>query len=102
MSPEQLERAAYVAAHAVLAANTTAPYLACPGARRSHAVDVVADIIKSVFEMHCEEREEMDAFTGWRERPIMARFPTLPPAAQPARNEKILLIRAETAVPATR
>lgn len=95
MSPDQLEKAAYTAAHAVLAADTTAPYLACPGARRSHAVDVVADVIKGVFEMHCEE---MDAFTDCRERPTMARFRTLLPAAQPARNEKILLIRAETAV----
>jgi hypothetical protein len=95
MSTYELERAAYIAAHAVLAADTTAPYLACPGARRSHAIDVVADIIKSVFEIHSERSE----FADRRARPIKARFPTPPPAVQPdARNEKILPIRAESAV----
>jgi len=95
MNPDQLERAAYLAAHAVLAANTGAPHLACPGARRTYAVDTIAGVIKRVFEMHSDE---MDAFTDWWERPSVAQIPTFSPSAQPVRNEKILPIRAETAV----
>ena len=99
MNPDQLERAAYLAAHAVLAANTRAPHLACPGARRSYAVDTIAGVIKSVFEMHSDE---MDAFTDWWERPIVAPVPTHSPLAQSARNEKILPMRAEIAVQSDR
>lgn len=95
MNPDHLERVAYLAAHAVLTANTSAPHLACPGARRSYAVDTIARVIKGVFETHSDE---MDAFTDWWDRPGVAQLPTFSSSAQPARNEKILPIRAETAV----
>ncbi len=99
MNSHQIERAAYMAAHALLTANISAPELACPGARRSHAVDTIAGIIKNVFELHCEE---LNAFTDWWEDPIVIRNPHPPLATQPARWEKILPIRAETAVEADR
>jgi len=47
----EIERASYIAAHRVLAANTSAPELACAGARRSHAIDIIAGIIKDTFEL---------------------------------------------------
>jgi hypothetical protein len=59
MKADQLERAAYMAAHRILTTNTGAPELACPGARRSHAVDVIANVIKDVFELHCADPEEI-------------------------------------------
>jgi len=62
MNAKQLERASYMAAHAILASNTSAPELACPGARRSHAIDVIADTIRSVFELHCSA---LDESTDW-------------------------------------
>jgi hypothetical protein len=52
VNAKEIERAAYVAAHRVLAADTTAHELACPGARRSRAVDTIAGIIREVFELH--------------------------------------------------
>lgn len=99
MDLHQIERAAYMAAHAVLTANVTAPELACPGARRSHAVDTVADIIKRVFEVHCAE---MDGFTDWWEHPAVTKRPHLMPAPRPARSGEILQITAETAAAAER
>jgi hypothetical protein len=99
MDPHHIERAAYMAAHAVLAANVSAPELACPGARRTHAVDTIANVIKSVFEMHCDE---MDGLTDWWERPIAARRPHLILAPQHERSQEILHIRAETAAQADR
>jgi len=57
MHAKEIERAAYIAAHGILAANTGAPEMACPGARRSHAVDVIADIIREVFELYDSECE---------------------------------------------
>ena len=53
MNAKQLERASYMAAHAILAANTSAPHLATPGARRTYTVDTIAEKIRSVFELHC-------------------------------------------------
>ncbi len=53
MNAKQLERASYLAAHAVLSADVSAPHLATPGARRSYTVDAIADRIRSVFELHC-------------------------------------------------
>ena len=53
MNAKQLERASYLAAHAVLSADVSAPHLATPGARRSYTVDAIADKIRSVFELHC-------------------------------------------------
>lgn len=52
LSSEDIERGAYIAAHQIMAADTSAPRLACPGARRSHQVDVIAAIIKNIFELH--------------------------------------------------
>jgi len=53
MNAKQLERASYLAAHAVLTADVSAPHLATPGARRSYTVDAIANTIRSVFELHC-------------------------------------------------
>jgi hypothetical protein len=99
MDPRQIERAAYLAAHAVLAANTSAPELACPGARRSHAVDTIADAIKRVFEAHSDE---MDELTDWWQRSLVTRRPHLTPALRPARSGEILQMTAETAAMAKR
>jgi hypothetical protein len=93
MNAHQTERAAYMAAHAILAANTSAPELACPGARRSHAVDVIASIIKDVLALHCGE---LDTFTDWSENSEDPRLRALAPK-MPVRGEKVLHIRAETA-----
>jgi hypothetical protein len=58
MNAKQLERASYLAAHAVLASDTSAPQFACPGTRRSYAIDIIADTIKSVFQLHCSALED--------------------------------------------
>lgn len=58
MNGKQLERASYMAAHAILAANTSAPHLATPGARRTYTVDTIAEKIRSVFELHCSALDE--------------------------------------------
>jgi hypothetical protein len=58
MDPKQLERASYMAAHAILSANTGAPHLATPGARRSHMIDTIAQTIQNVFELHCSVLDE--------------------------------------------
>ena len=58
MNAKQLERASYLAAHAILSANVSAPHLATPGARRSYMIDSIADQIKSVFELHCSALDE--------------------------------------------
>jgi hypothetical protein len=52
VNAKEIERAAYVAAHRVLAADTSAHELACPGAQKSRAVDTIAGIIREVFELH--------------------------------------------------
>jgi hypothetical protein len=57
MHAREIERAAYIAAHGILAADTGSPELACPGARRTHAVDVIAGIIRGVFELYNPESE---------------------------------------------
>ncbi len=51
MKKEDIERAAYIAANAISSANTTAPHLACPGAKQSHRIDTIANIIIGVFEV---------------------------------------------------
>ncbi len=61
MNAKQLERASYMAAHAILAANTSAPHLATPGARRSYTVDTIAEKIRSVFELHCSALDDAGA-----------------------------------------
>jgi hypothetical protein len=53
MNAKQLERASYLAAHAVLSADVGAPHLATPGARRSYTIDAIADKIRGVFDLHC-------------------------------------------------
>ncbi len=58
MNAKQLERASYLAAHAVLSANTSAPHLATPGARRSYTIDAIASQIRRVFELHCSAFDE--------------------------------------------
>ena len=58
MNAKQLERASYMAAHAILAANTSAPHLATPGARRTYTVDKIAENIRNVFELHCSALDE--------------------------------------------
>jgi hypothetical protein len=58
MNAKQLERASYLAAHAVLSANISAPHLATPGARRSYIIDAIADQIRNVFELHCSAFDE--------------------------------------------
>lgn len=60
MNAKQLERASYLAAHAVLSANVSAPHLATPGARRSYAIDAIASKIRSVFELHCSAFDSDD------------------------------------------
>ncbi len=62
MNAKQLERASYLAAHAILSTNTSAPHLATPGARRSYMVDTIAEKIRSVFELHCSA---LDEATEW-------------------------------------
>ena len=62
MNAKQLERASYLAAHAILSTNTSAPHLATPGARRSYMIDTIADRIKNVFELHCSA---LDESTEW-------------------------------------
>jgi hypothetical protein len=52
-----------MAAHAILSANTSAPYLATPGARRSYAIHTIAEKIRSVFELHCPA---LDETAEWR------------------------------------
>lgn len=57
MACRTLQRASYVAAHAIAAANTTAPHLATPGARQTHKVDTIAGIIQQVFGALAETQE---------------------------------------------
>ena len=55
MNAKEIERAAYLAAHGILAADTSASELACPGAQRSHTIDTIASIIQDAFEIYkCE------------------------------------------------
>jgi hypothetical protein len=65
MNAKQLERASYMAAHAILATNISAPHLATPGGRRSYIVDAIAEKIKGVFELHCSA---LDESTEWNAR----------------------------------
>lgn len=62
MNANQMERAAYMAAHRLLTTDLSAPELACPGARRSAVVDNMAKIIISVFEAHSQRFDES---TDW-------------------------------------
>lgn len=57
-----IERAAYIAAHRIIEADTAESELVCPGARRSRAVDAIAEIIRDVFAPPSPEEDE------WAER----------------------------------
>jgi mannose-1-phosphate guanylyltransferase len=59
MTAKDIERAAYIAAYRIVEADTAVPPLACTGARRSHAVDTIADIIREVFELYNLAPEEL-------------------------------------------
>ena len=67
MSEKEIERAAYIAAHRILSANTAPVGLVCPGARRSYAVDTIAGIIRDIFEVSEPGR---DAYTNRADRRI--------------------------------
>jgi hypothetical protein len=72
MNAKQLERASYLAAHAVLSADVSAPHLATPGARRSYTVDAIAHKIRSIFELHCSA---FDDSSDWQ-APNLAELPS--------------------------
>lgn len=50
MTAKEIEHAAYVAAHRILEADVSAPELVCDGAIRTHAVDVIANIIREAID----------------------------------------------------
>ena len=58
MNATQIERAAYIAARRIAEANTRAPELACPGARRPLAIGKIARIIKDVFQSQLAAGDE--------------------------------------------
>ncbi len=49
LTERMLEQAAYLSAHAIMAAELNSPQLACAGARRSFTIDAIAGIIGQVF-----------------------------------------------------
>lgn len=65
MKATAIERAAYIAAHSIFTANLDSPELVCPGARRSYAVDQIANIIKGAFGLERVELEK-PALVHWR------------------------------------
>lgn len=62
MNSRQAERIAYMAAHEIHSGNFSAPWLATPGAKRTHAVDRMAEIIKKHIELHSHRWDEL---TDW-------------------------------------
>ena len=97
MNANQMERAAYIAAHRILTTDLTAPELACPGARRSAMVDNIAAIIKGVYEAH---NQRFDETTDWWPADTA---PTVEITCPPARSQGPVPLRATaraTAVPA--
>ena len=62
MNANQMERAAYIAAHRLMTTDLTAPELACPGARRSALLDNMAKVIVGVFQAH---NQRFDEATDW-------------------------------------
>jgi len=96
MNAKQLERASYMAAHAILSTDTSAPYLATPGARRSHTIDAIADAIRKVFELHCSA---LDESSGWDEMTATDNIETLAKepmrVSGPASSQKLQLIVQE-------
>ena len=57
MKANEIERAAYMAAYRILMADLSGAELACPGTRRSRAIDAIAGIIKEVFELSAVDCE---------------------------------------------
>jgi hypothetical protein len=89
MEAGRIERAAYIAAHAILAANLNSRELVCPGAKRSYAVDTIAGIIKGAFGVE-----------GTDQIPRQTRNHT-PAAGRTAKSQKILHMPADTALQLT-
>jgi hypothetical protein len=75
--------------HAILSASLGARELAGPGARRSHEVDRIAEIIKTVFAPQCVE----SARSTDRPEPVRTIL------MRPMHSGKILPFHAETAAP---
>ncbi|MEO8048799.1 MAG: hypothetical protein ABI833_00165 [Acidobacteriota bacterium] len=99
MNAKQLERASYMAAHAIFSANISAPQCATPGARRSHAIDTIADAIRNVFELHCSALDE-SADCWAPETPPLRTTAALNaqmeiPAIAKASNQKLQLVMQE-------
>jgi len=88
LNTDDIERAAYIAAHAILTADLNAPELACPGARRSYTIDAIAEVIKGVF---AADPGRADPSLAWHERPRTA----VAPGRWPSRRQKILHVRAD-------
>jgi hypothetical protein len=90
MKAADIERAAYIAAHAILTADLNAPELACSGARRSYAVDAIAEVIKGVFAL---DRSDSNPSLAWRKGQRAATVPD----RWPSKRQKILHAHADTA-----
>ena len=55
MNAKEIERAAYLAAHRILTADTSAAEFAGAGARRTRTIDTIAAIIQDAFQIHRRE-----------------------------------------------
>jgi hypothetical protein len=95
MNAKQLERASYLAAHAVLATNTSAPHLATPGARRSYMVDTIAQKIRSIFELHCSALDESTEWNADLPRIRSSEHGSVNFAPDGADSEKLHLVMKE-------
>lgn len=82
MNANQMERAAYMAAHRILTTDLSAPELACPGARRSAVVDHIAAIIVSVYEAHNPRFDETTDW--WPSNPASEEIPAITSLPRPA------------------
>jgi hypothetical protein len=89
MEAGRIERAAYIAAHAILAANLNSSELVCPGAKRSYAVDTIAGIIKGALGVEDTDVIQRSARTH------------TPAARRTPRTREILHISADTALQLT-
>lgn len=92
MNAKQLERASYLAAHAILSANISAPHLATPGARRSYTVDTIAQQIRSVFELHCSAFDESGDWPSPAVYPAPLQQEPLEGAPAHSSNSKLQLV----------
>jgi hypothetical protein len=78
MNAKEIERAAYLAAHRILTADTSSAEFACAGARRTHTVDAIAAIIQDVFEMHKGEYATGPELAERRRVAVVIELPTGP------------------------